>query len=96
MRQSMLAVSRRERETAERGAAERIVGLLPTDQAAQFRAMWLEFEVGRFAEACFAEALDRLQSLLLNILAPPLAGPQPANLVPRTLNNCRAERRCGS
>jgi len=63
-------VSKTERETAERGAAERIVGLLPTDQAAQFRGMWLEFEAGRSAEARFANALDRLQSRPLNILAP--------------------------
>ena len=60
-------VLRTELETAEREAAERIFGLLPAEQAARFRDMWLEFEAGQSAEARFAKALDRLQPLLLNI-----------------------------
>jgi putative hydrolase of HD superfamily len=52
-----------ERETR---AAERIFNLLPSDQAAEVRALWDEFETGRTAEARFANALDRLEALLLN------------------------------
>jgi putative hydrolase of HD superfamily len=52
-----------ERETA---AADRIFRILPSDQAAEFRALWDEFEAGATAEARFANALDRLQALLLN------------------------------
>jgi putative hydrolase of HD superfamily len=60
-------VSRTELEAAERKAAERIFGLLPAEQAARLRDMWLEFDAGQSAEARFAKALDRLQPLLLNI-----------------------------
>jgi putative hydrolase of HD superfamily len=52
-----------ERETR---AAERIFNLLPPDQAAEVRALWDEFEAGRSAESRFANALDRLEALLLN------------------------------
>jgi putative hydrolase of HD superfamily len=51
---------------AERAAAQRIFGLLPADQAKQFRALWEEFEERRTAEARFARALDRLQPMLAN------------------------------
>ncbi len=52
----------------EERAAGRIFGLLPDDQAAEFRALWEEFEAGRTAEARFANALDRLMPLLHNYL----------------------------
>jgi putative hydrolase of HD superfamily len=54
-----------ERETA---AAERIFNLLPPDQAAEFRALWDEFEAGDSPESRFANALDRLQPLMHNVL----------------------------
>jgi putative hydrolase of HD superfamily len=54
---------RLERETR---AAERVFGILPDDQAAEVRALWDEFEAGSTAEARFANALDRLEALLLN------------------------------
>lgn len=60
-------LSRSELEAAEHHAAERIFGLLPTEQAERFRDLWLEFEAGQSPEARFAKALDRLQPLLLNI-----------------------------
>ena len=60
-------VSKSELEPAEHHAAERIFGLLPIEQAGQFRDMWLEFEAGQSPEARFAKALDRFQPLLLNI-----------------------------
>jgi putative hydrolase of HD superfamily len=50
----------------ERAAADRIFGLLPADQNARFRALWDEFEDRLTPEAQFANALDRLQALLLN------------------------------
>ena len=51
----------------ELAAAERIFGLLPTDQAAWFRACWDEFEANDTLEAKYANALDRFQALLLNV-----------------------------
>lgn len=55
--------SQEEREAA---AAERIFGLLPPDQAAEFRALFEEFDAGESADARFARAMDNLQPLLLN------------------------------
>lgn len=52
----------------ERRAAERLFGLLPDDQAAEFRALWDEFEAQRTPEARFANALDRFMPLLHNYL----------------------------
>ncbi len=49
----------------EMRAAERLFGLLPPDQAAEFRHCWDEFEAGETPTARFANALDRLQPLLL-------------------------------
>jgi len=47
-------------------AAARIFGLLPPDQAAEFRALWDEFEERQTHEAKFAAAVDRFQPMLLN------------------------------
>jgi putative hydrolases of HD superfamily len=47
-------------------AADRIFGLLPRDQAADFRALWDEFEERKTSEAKFAAAVDRFQPCLLN------------------------------
>jgi putative hydrolase of HD superfamily len=47
-------------------AADRIFGLLPRDQAREFRALWDEFEERKTAEAKFAAAVDRFQPCLLN------------------------------
>lgn len=52
----------------EEAAADRLFSLLPTDQAATFRGLWDEFEAGETPEAKFANALDRLQPVLLNYL----------------------------
>ncbi len=49
-------------------AADRIFGLLPEDQAREFRALWDEFEERKTPEALFAAALDRFQPVLLNSL----------------------------
>jgi len=50
----------------EEEAAERIFGLLPHDQAREYRVLWEEFEARETPEARYARALDRLQPLLLN------------------------------
>lgn len=50
----------------ERLAANRIFGLLPTEQAKEFIEVWEEFEVGESNEAKFAKAMDRLEPLLQN------------------------------
>lgn len=49
-------------------AADRIFGLLPADQAREFRALWDEFEEKQTPEARFAAAVDRFQPMLLNCL----------------------------
>lgn len=46
-------------------AAQRIFGLLPHDQAADFRALWDEFESRSTDEARFALAVDRLHAVML-------------------------------
>ncbi len=57
----------RQQEIAERAAADRIFGLLPSDQAARFRALWDEFNARQSADARFARAIDRLQPMLENL-----------------------------
>jgi putative hydrolase of HD superfamily len=47
-------------------AANRIFGLLPADQAAEYRALWDEFEAHQTPEAKFALACDRFHAMLLN------------------------------
>lgn len=52
---------------AELKAANRIFGLLPTEQASELIAVWEEFEAGETIEAKFARAMDRLEPLLQNV-----------------------------
>ncbi|PJJ06958.1 putative hydrolase of HD superfamily [Flavobacterium sp. 1] len=47
-------------------AAKRIFGLLPTEQAEEFIAIWEEFEDGITDEAKFAKSMDRFEPLLQN------------------------------
>lgn len=47
-------------------AADRIFGLLPEDQKAEYRALWEEFEEIKTSESKFANALDKVQPALLN------------------------------
>ncbi len=58
----------RDKVERELRAAARLFGLLPDDQAAEFRALWEEFEDRATAESRFANALDRLMPLLHNYL----------------------------
>jgi putative hydrolase of HD superfamily len=56
-------LTQHEREAA---AADRIFAMLPTDQAADIRKLWEEFEARQTPESRFAAALDRVQPVLLN------------------------------
>lgn len=47
-------------------AAKRIFGLLPSEQAEEFIAIWQEFEEGLTDEAKFAKSMDRFEPLLQN------------------------------
>lgn len=51
----------------EQRAADRIFGLLPSDQAQELRQLWDEFETQDTADAKFAAALDRLQPFWHNL-----------------------------
>lgn len=56
----------RTKEAREKAAAEKIFGTLPEEQAAEYRALWDEFERNDTPEARFSNAMDRIQPLLLN------------------------------
>lgn len=56
-----------EQEAKEQAAADRLFGLLPEDQRAEFRALWDEFEAAESADAVFAKSIDRVQPLLSNL-----------------------------
>jgi len=51
----------------EAAAADRLFGLLPADQADEFRALWDEFETATSPDARFAKAIDRIQSPVTNL-----------------------------
>ena len=50
----------------EEAAAKRIFGLLPEDQEKKLWDLWEEFEANETPEANFANALDRIQPIMLN------------------------------
>ncbi|WP_294220370.1 HD domain-containing protein [uncultured Shimia sp.] len=54
-------------EAAESAAADRIFGLLPTDQASVLRALWDEFEAAESDDAVFAKSIDRVQPVIGNL-----------------------------
>ena len=56
----------RGKEERERAAAGRIFSILPDNLSAELSQLWEEFEARATAEARYANALDRLQPLLLN------------------------------
>jgi len=51
----------------EQAAADRLFGLLPPDQATDFRALWDEFEAATTSDAQFAKAIDRFQVPITNL-----------------------------
>jgi putative hydrolase of HD superfamily len=58
--------ARQTQHQREARAAERLFGLLPMEQAQEFRALWEEFVARETAEARFAAALDSLVSVIAN------------------------------
>ncbi|NBZ85984.1 HD domain-containing protein [Stagnihabitans tardus] len=56
-------------QEAEAKAADRIFGLLPPDLAAEFRALWDEFEAAETPDALFAKSLDRVQPVMANLMS---------------------------
>lgn len=56
-----------EQEAKEKMAADRIFGLLPSEQAREFRALWDEFETAETPDAVFGKSIDRVQPLALNM-----------------------------
>ena len=56
-----------EMEVIEKAAADRIFGLLPPDQQAEFRALWDEFEAAETDDAIFAKSIDRVQPVVANL-----------------------------
>lgn len=53
----------------ESAAAERLFGLLPSDQAEDFRTLWHEFEAAQSPDAVFAKGIDRLQTPVANLVS---------------------------
>jgi putative hydrolase of HD superfamily len=58
----------KDKETREQDAAQRLFGLLPSDQQQEFQQLWEEFEAQASPEAKFARAIDSMQPLILAYL----------------------------
>lgn len=56
-----------EQQAKEQAAADRIFGLLPSDQACTFRQLWDEFEAAETDDAVFAKSIDRVQPVIANL-----------------------------
>ncbi|MBM5429682.1 HD domain-containing protein [Vibrio parahaemolyticus] len=56
----------KEQAEKEIKAAERLFGMLPTDQGQELLALWQEFEAAQSDDAKYAKALERLIPMLLN------------------------------
>lgn len=57
-----------DKEAREIAAADKLFGMLGGEQGAEIRALWDEFEAGETHEAKYANAIDRIQPLILNYL----------------------------
>ena len=57
-----------DKEQREKEAADKLFGMLEPEQAAFFRSLWDEFEEKQTPEAKYANAIDRIQPLILNYL----------------------------
>ena len=57
-----------DKEEREKQSADKLFGMLESEQGAYFRALWDEFEAKETPESRYANAVDRLQPLLLNYL----------------------------
>ncbi len=54
----------------EQAAATRIFGLLPADQAVQYRLLWEEFEAGQTLDAHYAKMIDKAAPMFLELSNP--------------------------
>nr|MBQ4318655.1 HD domain-containing protein [Clostridia bacterium] len=54
------------KEERERQAADKLFAMIDADQAAEFRALWEEFDAMETPDSMFAAAVDRLQPLINN------------------------------
>ena len=54
-------------EAVEYAAADRIFGLLPSDQSEEYRRLWQEFEEAETDDAIFAKSIDRLPPVIANL-----------------------------
>jgi putative hydrolase of HD superfamily len=54
------------KQDRELRAADRIFGLLPNEMGSEVRGLWEEFEANTTPDACFANAVDRIQPFLQN------------------------------
>ena len=50
----------------EAEAADKLFGLLPAEQGAEIRALWIEFDAMETSDAQYAAAIDRLQPFINN------------------------------
>ena len=57
-----------DKEQRERDAADKLFGMLEGEQSTEIRTLWDEFEAVETAESKYANAIDRIQPLLLNYL----------------------------
>lgn len=57
-----------DKEEREIQAAEKLFGMLDPEQGTEVRTLWDEFEAKSTPEAVYANAIDRLQPLILNYL----------------------------
>lgn len=57
-----------DKEEREQSSADKIFGMLESDQGLELRTLWEEFEVCQTQEAQYAAMLDRLQPLIMNYL----------------------------
>jgi putative hydrolase of HD superfamily len=51
----------------EKAAADRLFGMLPSDQGRTLRALWEEFEAAQTDDAIFAKSIDRVQPVIANL-----------------------------
>ena len=56
------------KEEREKEAADKLYSLLPGEQAAEYRALWEEFDRMETPDALYASAVDRFQPFLSNYL----------------------------
>ena len=58
----------KDQSTRESKAAQRLFGLLPSDQRDEFKSLWDEYEAQSTPEARYARAIDSMQPLFLAYL----------------------------